>query len=85
LRPGAGPQARKHIDTLMPGYTHLQRAQPCGSPPPAGVRRDARARPRRLGDAARRGDVSPLGSGALAGTTLPIDRDRSPPRSASRG
>src|SRR5262249_6249074 len=30
----------------------------------------------RIGDAARRGDVSPLGAGALAGTTLPIDRER---------
>jgi len=69
-------QARRHLDTLMPGYTHLQRAQPIRLAHhllayDAMLERDRG----RLADAARRGDVSPLGSGALAGTTLPIDRD----------
>jgi argininosuccinate lyase len=59
----------------MPGYTHLQRAQPVRLAHhllayDAMLERDRG----RLADAARRGDVSPLGSGALAGTTLPIDR-----------
>jgi argininosuccinate lyase len=70
-------QARRHVDTLMPGYTHLQRAQPIRLAHhllayDAMLERDRG----RIGDAARRADVSPLGSGALAGTTLPIDRER---------
>jgi argininosuccinate lyase len=70
-------QARKHVDTLMPGYTHLQRAQPVRLAHhllayDAMLERDRG----RIGDAARRGDVSPLGAGALAGTTLAIDRER---------
>jgi len=68
-------QARAHVDTLMPGYTHLQRAQPVRLAHhllayDAMLERDRG----RIRDAARRADVSPLGSGALAGTTLPIDR-----------
>jgi len=67
--------AKKNLDVIMPGYTHLQRAQPvlfahhllayvdmferdCG----------------RFADGSERIDVLPLGSGALAGTTFPIDR-----------
>ena len=67
--------AKKNLDVIMPGYTHLQRAQPvllahhllayvdmfdrdCG----------------RFVDGSERIDVLPLGSGALAGTTFPIDR-----------
>jgi argininosuccinate lyase len=70
-------QARAHIDTLMPGYTHLQRAQPVRLAHhllayDAMLERDRG----RVSDAARRADLSPLGSGALAGTTLPIDRAR---------
>jgi len=70
-------QAKKHLDTLMPGYTHLQRAQPVRLAHhllayDAMLERDRG----RLADAAKRADVSPLGSGALAGTTLPIDRER---------
>ena len=77
LRRALVTQARRHVDTLMPGYTHLQRAQPVRLAHhllayDAMLERDRG----RLGDAARRADVSPLGSGALAGTTLPIDRDR---------
>jgi argininosuccinate lyase len=68
-------RAREHIDTVLPGYTHLQRAQP--------VRlghhwhalaemfgRDAT----RLRDLRARLTRSPLGAGALAGSTLPLDR-----------
>jgi argininosuccinate lyase len=69
-------QARAHIDTLMPGYTHFQRAQPVRLAHhllayDAMLERDRG----RVTDAAKRADVSPLGSGALAGTTLPIDRE----------
>jgi argininosuccinate lyase len=68
-------QARAHVDTLLPGYTHLQRAQPTRLAHhflayDAMLSRDRE----RLVDAAKRADVSPLGSGALAATTLPIDR-----------
>jgi argininosuccinate lyase len=68
-------RSREHLDTVLPGYTHLQRAQP--------VRlahhwlafvemlgRDTQ----RFGDLRARLASSPLGAGALAGTTLPIDR-----------
>ncbi len=63
-------------DAIVPGYTHLQRAQPIvfahhllayGMM----LERDLG----RLQDCAKRANVSPLGSGALAGTTYPIDRD----------
>jgi argininosuccinate lyase len=77
LRRALATQARRHVDTLMPGYTHLQRAQPVRLAHhllayDAMLERDRG----RIGDAVRRADVSPLGSGALAGTTLPIDRER---------
>ncbi len=68
-------RAREHVGTVLPGYTHLQRAQP--------VRlahhwlaffemwtRDAA----RFRDLRARLSLSPLGSGALAGSTLPLDR-----------
>ncbi|HSK01447.1 MAG TPA: argininosuccinate lyase [Kofleriaceae bacterium] len=76
LRRALLAQARTHVDTLMPGYTHLQRAQPVRLAHhllayDAMLDRDRG----RIADAARRADASPLGSGALAGTTLPIDRD----------
>ena len=70
----------------MPGYTHLQRAQPVLlAPPPPRLRRDARTRPRPVrATLARRVDECPLGAAALAGTTLPDrPRTRSPTRSAS--
>ena len=68
--------AQKYSEVLLPGYTHLQRAQPvffahhllaymemferdCG----------------RLADCFHRANVCPLGSGAVAGSTLPLDRD----------
>jgi argininosuccinate lyase len=68
--------AEAHAGSVMPGYTHLQRAQPvtlghhltawC-----AGLERDLR----RFRDALDRLDESPLGAGALAGSTLPLDRE----------
>lgn len=67
--------AEEHIDTVMPGYTHLQRAQPvtfahhllayCQM-----FKRDLA----RLTDCYKRTDEMPLGSGALAGSTFPLDR-----------
>ncbi|MBW1684406.1 MAG: argininosuccinate lyase [Deltaproteobacteria bacterium] len=69
-------RAREHVDTVLPGYTHLQRAQP--------VRlahhwlafvemlgRDGA----RFRDLRGRHTLSPLGAGALAGSTLPLDRE----------
>lgn len=68
-------QAEKHIETLMPGYTHLQPAQPITAAHWLMsffwmVQRDQE----RLSDLRRRTSVMPLGSGALAGTPLAIDR-----------
>ena len=69
-------QAEKHTGSVMPGYTHLQRAQPvtlgyhlcawC-----AALVRDIS----RFGDALERLDECPLGAGALAGSGLPLDRN----------
>ncbi|MDQ3366998.1 MAG: argininosuccinate lyase [Myxococcota bacterium] len=76
LRRALVRQARAHLDTLMPGYTHLQRAQPVRLAHHLLAYDAMLTRDRgRITDAARRADVSPLGSGALAGTTLPIDRE----------
>ena len=68
-------RAEQHAASIMPGYTHLQRAQPvtlghhlvawC-----AGLQRDHS----RFADALARMDECPLGSGALAGSSLPLDR-----------
>jgi argininosuccinate lyase len=76
LRGVLATRAREHVDTVLPGYTHLQRAQP--------VRlahhwlayvemlgRDGE----RFAGVRQRLRLSPLGSGALAGTTLPLDRE----------
>mgnify|MGYP002550418437 CR=1 FL=1 len=68
-------QAKKHQTAVMPGYTHLQRAQPISFAQhlmayAAMFRRDVT----RLEDCGARLDECPLGSGALAGTTYPIDR-----------
>ncbi len=77
LRRALLEQARAHIDTLMPGYTHLQRAQPVRLAHHLLAYEAMLVRDRgRIADAAHRTDESPLGSGALAGTTLPIDRER---------
>ncbi len=66
--------AEKHLDTVMPGYTHLQRAQPVTLAHHllAYVQMFGRD-VERLQDCRRRTDVLPLGAGALAGTTFPID------------
>ncbi|MDR1059233.1 MAG: argininosuccinate lyase, partial [Treponema sp.] len=69
-------QGEKHAASLMPGYTHLQRAQPvtlghCLVAWCAGLERDLG----RFTDALRRLDECPLGAGALAGSTLPLDRE----------
>src|SRR5262245_4659724 len=68
-------RAREHAATLLPGYTHLQRAQvvTLGHHLLAYAEMLGRDRGRFL-DAARRAAESPLGSGALAGSGLPIDR-----------
>ncbi|MED4754696.1 argininosuccinate lyase [Brevibacillus choshinensis] len=68
-------QANQHLDTVMPGYTHLQRAQPVlfGYHLMAYVsmlQRDIE----RMTETWNRVNVLPLGAGALAGTTFPIDR-----------
>ena len=68
-------RAREHRATLIPGYTHLQRAQVVTVAHHllayvAMLQRDVE----RLEDCHERCDVMPLGSGALAGTTLPLDR-----------
>ncbi len=67
--------ADSHGDAVMPGYTHLQRAQPVlfGHHLLAYYEMFERDRGR-LEDCFMRTDVMPLGSGALAGTVLPIDR-----------
>lgn len=68
--------AEKHTDTIMPGYTHLQRAQPItfGHHLMAYTQMLLRDR-ERLEDTVKRIRENPLGSGALAGTTYPVDRD----------
>ncbi|HEY6005430.1 MAG TPA: argininosuccinate lyase [Anaeromyxobacter sp.] len=69
-------RAREHQRTLLPGYTHLQRAQPVSLAHHLLAHVEALGRDRdRLADVRRRAALSPLGSGALAGTTLRIDRE----------
>ena len=68
-------KADGHLDFLMPGYTHLQRAQPVRLAHHLLAWAEMLDRDRgRLVDAAKRMNESPLGSAALAGTTFPIDR-----------
>lgn len=67
--------AEQHVETLIPGYTHLQRAQPLSLAHHLLAYVEMSQRDwERLGDVYRRINISPLGSGALAGTTFPIDR-----------
>ena len=69
-------KAEAHVDFLMPGYTHLQRAQPVRLAHHLLAWAEMLERDRgRLADAAARMNESPLGSAALAGTTFPLDRD----------
>ncbi len=66
--------ARKHGEALMPGYTHMQRAQPVLLGHHLLAYHDMLSRDRgRLADCLARADTLVLGAGALAGTTLPID------------
>ena len=68
--------ARAHADVIMPGYTHLQRAQPVLFAHHILAYFHMLQRDReRFADCLRRTDVLPLGSGALAGVPYPIDRD----------
>jgi argininosuccinate lyase len=67
--------AQQHIETLIPGYTHLQRAQPLSLAHHLLAYFEMAQRDwQRLGEIYQRVNVLPLGSGALAGTTFPIDR-----------
>jgi argininosuccinate lyase len=69
-------KADAHLDFLMPGYTHLQRAQPVRLAHHLLAWSEMLERDRgRVVDAAKRMNESPLGAAALAGTTFPIDRD----------
>lgn len=69
-------KAKEFIDVMMPGYTHLQRAQPVlfSHHLLAYVEMFERDRSR-LRDVYKRLNILPLGSGALAGTTFPLDRE----------
>ncbi|MGQ9870349.1 argininosuccinate lyase [Leptodesmis sp.] len=67
--------ATQHVETLIPGYTHLQRAQPLSLAHHLLAYFEMSQRDwERLGEIYNRVNISPLGSGALAGTTFPIDR-----------
>ena len=67
--------AARDFGVVIPGYTHLQRAQPVLLAHHLLAYVEMLERDfGRLGDAAKRADVLPLGSGALAGSTLPLDR-----------
>ena len=69
-------KAQAHFDAPMPGYTHLQRAQPITIGHHALAHAEPLARDReRLLDAYHRMNQCPLGSGALAGTAVPVDRE----------
>ena len=67
---------REHTETYMPGFTHLQKAQPVTLAHHMGAYFEMFCRDRgRLSDISRRMNTCPLGSGALAGTTYPLDRE----------
>ncbi len=67
--------AKKHIDHIIPGYTHMQRAQPVLLSHHLLAHLEMLLRDRdRMQDALKRINVMPLGSAALAGTNFPIDR-----------
>ncbi|HVZ50595.1 MAG TPA: argininosuccinate lyase [Pseudolabrys sp.] len=76
LQKALARKALTHAGTVMPGFTHLQTAQPVtfGHHLLAYVEMAARDRGR-FADARKRLNESPLGSGALAGTSFPLDRD----------
>lgn len=67
---------KEHIDTYMPGFTHLQKAQPITLAHHLGAYMEMFKRDyERLCDIYDRMNFCPLGSGALAGTTYPLDRE----------
>ncbi len=67
--------SEQHVETLIPGYTHLQRAQPLSLAHHLLAYFQMSQRDwERLADVYKRTNISPLGCGALAGTTFPIDR-----------
>ena len=69
-------KAKEHYDTVMPGYTHLQRAQPITFGHHLLAYAEMLLRDvERIKDAKERMNYCPLGSGALAGTTYPLDRN----------
>lgn len=66
----------ENVETYMPGFTHLQKAQPITLAHHLGAYFEMFKRDRqRLADISKRMNLCPLGSGALAGTTYPLDRD----------
>ena len=68
--------AKVHIDVILPGYTHLQRAQPVLLSHHMMAYYEMFSRDcGRFGDTIKRINIMPLGSAALAGTTYPIDRE----------
>ncbi|MBU2430242.1 MAG: argininosuccinate lyase, partial [Proteobacteria bacterium] len=68
--------ARKHLDVIMPGYTHLQRAQPILFSHYLMAYYEMLCRDiQRFEDCLKRIDVMPLGAAALAGTTYPLNRE----------
>ena len=70
-------QADRHQSTMIPGYTHLQRAQPlCLAHHLLAYIEMLQRDRQRLGDVRRRVNICPLGAAALAGTPVPIDRRR---------
>lgn len=70
--------SENHVETLIPGYTHLQRAQPLSlAHHLLAYYQMAQRDWSRLNDVYKRTNISPLGCGALAGTTFPIDRQYS--------
>jgi len=71
-------KAEQHVETIAPGYTHLQRAQPISFAHHLMayfwmLERDKE----RFNESMKRIDILPLGAGAMAGTTFPIDRVKS--------
>jgi argininosuccinate lyase len=70
-------QAENHVETIMPGFTHMQPAQPVSFAHHCMAYVEMFARDRgRFIDAAKRMNESPLGAAALAGTPYPVDRDK---------
>ena len=80
LQQALADQASQHIETAAPGYTHLQRAQPVSFAHELLAHTHALTRDAdRLGDWDRRAARSPLGAGALTGSSIPLD-----PRATAR-